>query len=180
MRLLFVCTGNTCRSPLAQAIMKMELRKKGIDWIEVSSAGISANEGARATENARLVAKKLGSSLDRFKSSQLTLRRASNADLILTMTEQQKKEIIERWPKLESRTMTISEFTGSRRGSIADPLGGSIDVYMDCARSIKDEVKRIVKKLVSSKSCNVTLGLARSKKKRREPIGKKGQSRKQI
>ena len=151
-------------------------KRQGIDWIEVRSAGISASEGARATENARLVAKKLGSSLDRFRSSQLTLRRASNADLILTMTEQQKKEIVERWPKLESKTMTISEFTGSKRRSITDPLGGSIDVYMDCARLIKDEVTRIIKKIVRTKSRDVTLGLGGSKARRREPIGKRGRS----
>lgn len=150
MKLLFVCTGNTCRSPLAEAIMKEELRKKGLNWIKVGSAGISASQGLSASENARIVATKLGLSLDRFRSKPLTLARAQSASLILTMTDAQKRQIVEKWPALESKTMTISEFSGSKNKSIADPLGGSVDVYLDCARLIRDEVRRIVKKILKT------------------------------
>lgn len=127
--------------------MKEELRKKGLDWIKVGSAGISACQGISASENARIVAKRLGLSLDRFRSKPLTLARAQSANLILTMTDAQKRQIVEKWPALESKTMTISEFSGSKNKSIADPLGGSVDVYLDCARVIRDEVRRIVKKI---------------------------------
>ncbi|MGQ9604414.1 MAG: low molecular weight protein arginine phosphatase [bacterium] len=174
MKLLFVCAGNTCRSPLAEVIMKKEIKRRNVDWIRVGSAGISAREGLPAAENARIVAKNLGSSLERFKSKELTSNRAKSADLILTMTGQQKRMVVEKWPELRSKTMTISEFSGSRRRSIEDPLGGSIDVYMDCAKVLSDEVRRILKKLLTWHNSEIKgSGLSRSSIGRRKSIGGK-------
>ncbi len=151
MRILFVCTGNTCRSPLAEVIMKHEAAKAGLRDVVISSAGLSAMDGGPASENARLAARELGLSLSRFRSKPLTRRRAKLADIILTMTKRQKREIVRRWPEAGPKTSLISEFSRSGRKGIDDPLGGSLNDYRECAKKLSDEARRIVRRLLRQK-----------------------------
>jgi protein-tyrosine-phosphatase len=152
--ILFVCSGNTCRSPLAEVLMKRDLRERGITNVSVSSAGVSAANGMRAAENSRLVARELGASLGGFRSSPLTARRMALADLVLTMEPGHRERILEIWPEAEDRVHVITEFSGSGRPGISDPVGGPLSAYRKCGTALSDEVGRIVprvRKLLSAR-----------------------------
>ena len=92
MNILFVCTGNTCRSPMAEGTFKDMLKKNNIANINVSSAGISVFPGEHANENAIAALKEKGIDIEEHRAKQLT-DEIKKADLILTMTLGHKKVI---------------------------------------------------------------------------------------
>jgi protein-tyrosine-phosphatase len=85
MHILFVCTGNTCRSPLAEALLRHELDQRNVEGIDVSSAGTGAWDGAPASEGAYLVALEHGLDLSAHRARLLTRDLVRQSDLILTM-----------------------------------------------------------------------------------------------
>jgi protein-tyrosine-phosphatase len=149
---LFVCTGNTCRSPLAERILKARIKEKGWKKVRVASAGTGAVEGGPASEGTRKAARKLGISLAGFRSKPLTGQRVRKSDLIITMTAGHKYEIDSRWPDAADRTHVISHYSGSGRGPIRDPVGGSDGVYEQCAGDLSDEISRMLPRLEREKT----------------------------
>ncbi|MFH1312987.1 MAG: low molecular weight protein arginine phosphatase [Candidatus Eisenbacteria bacterium] len=142
--ILFVCTGNSCRSPLAEIMMKSALREAGLKKVYVSSAGTAAFDGGRASEGSVFAARHLGLSLAGFTSRSLTQRRVRRADLILTMGPAQRDEITQRWPDVSDRTFVICDYTRSSRRRIADPVGHPPEVYVECARELGDEIMKVL------------------------------------
>ncbi|MDE7087190.1 MAG: hypothetical protein K2O67_03255, partial [Clostridia bacterium] len=88
-KILFVCTGNTCRSPMAEAILRTEIKKRKIKWWDVASAGLHASTGSPMSENSRLALEEIGINYSDFKSRQLTQKLISSSTLVVTMTEEQ-------------------------------------------------------------------------------------------
>lgn len=151
---LFVCSGNTCRSPLAEALMKSKLEERGIGGVSVSSAGLSAIEGLRVAENSRRVAREMGASVAGFKSRPVTARRVALADLILTMERKHMYGILDRWPGAREKVHVVTEFSGSGRRGISDPVGKPLGAYRECGNVLGDEIKKViprVRKLVTAR-----------------------------
>lgn len=151
MNILFVCTGNTCRSSMAEGIFKHLIQDKNID-INVSSAGISAYEGEAANEKAISTLKKKGIDITNHTARQLTNEIIYESDLILTMTRNHKNIIINAVPEHSNKVFTLKEYAyiinneenGSKNLDIADPFGLDYNIYEKCAEEIEELLKKIV------------------------------------
>jgi protein-tyrosine phosphatase len=138
--MVFVCTGNTCRSPMAECLMKQRLAKRlkcqpaelEDRGVLILSAGIQAMAGGRATPEAVQDMNDWGLDLSQHESQPLVDRLARFADLILTMTRSHRDAIVSQWPSAAARTQVLS-----RDGSdLPDPIGGPIEHYRRCAEFI--------------------------------------------
>ncbi|WP_042463577.1 low molecular weight protein arginine phosphatase [Neobacillus dielmonensis] len=142
-RILFVCTGNTCRSPMAEAILK----NKKINGIEVKSAGIYAANGSDASPNAKQVLKKNHIEHDHF-STLLSRTEVDWADLILTMTSSHKYAIQQHYPGAINKVYTLKEFTGENyEHDVSDPFGGPVQVYEETFQELNQLIDKALEKL---------------------------------
>ncbi|WP_041701335.1 low molecular weight protein arginine phosphatase [Gottschalkia acidurici] len=148
MKVLFVCTGNTCRSSMAEGLFKDMLKSLGKDnEISVSSAGIYAMNNQSASENAIIAMKNKLVDISNHRSKQITMEMIEESDIILTMTNGHKQAILQASPGINSKVFTLKEFVGLD-GDIADPFGGSIEIYEESLKDIKIALQRLTQKLI--------------------------------
>ena len=130
MNLLFVCTGNTCRSAMAQELMRCMVRQLDIDDLEVNSAGTDAYEGMPASYGACCVIEERGGDLFNHAAVQLTRGHIEDADLILTMGASHKAQVLRLCPEAAEKTHTLLGYATGTDQDIEDPFGGEQDVYL--------------------------------------------------
>jgi protein-tyrosine-phosphatase len=147
-RILFVCTGNTCRSPLAEGIARAEIARRGWKHVEVASAGLSAGEGERATRAGVVVAGRAGIDLKAHRSRPLTPALAAAADLVLGMGPGHVAEL--QRLGVGERAATLGDFAagGEGRGpAVQDPYGGSEAVYEETFQELRALVSAALDRL---------------------------------
>lgn len=143
--ILFICTGNTCRSSMAEAMFSAMLKDAGLD-MEVASAGTAVFFRGGASEQAVEVMKERGVDLSGHRSRPVGIHDLEKADLVLTMTRGHKRAVLEMAPALSGKVFTLKEYV--RDGSdISDPFGGTVEDYRACADEIEEALKKLVKKI---------------------------------
>lgn len=128
--ILFVCTGNICRSPMAEYMLRSRL-EPGSPWI-VRSAGLAAIDGLPASETAVTAMKETGLDARPHRSQGLTRELVDAAIIILVMTESQAMELKKRFPAARDRVHLLGAFRPPAHGTtgdVPDPVGGSLEVY---------------------------------------------------
>jgi protein-tyrosine-phosphatase len=164
LEVLFVCTGNTCRSPMAEGILKKMLKEQGVSTVGVSSAGICGLDNIPATPFAIQVARDKNVDISRHLSRQLTKEILDESDLVLAMASEhldfirrideeanQQAFLLKLFPRTHSKSNTKRDLGVL---SIKDPVGGNLAEYEKSFREIEKEVKRIlpdILKLVEKK-----------------------------
>ncbi len=132
MHILFVCTGNTCRSPMCEAYFRLLCEQAGCKDVTVGSAGIFAGGGAPASENCIRVMRQLGIEMDHFRNTQLTIDLLDKADWVIAMTNGHRQHIGKISPQSQSKTRLLMEFADSGETDVTDPFGGNIEEYRQC------------------------------------------------
>jgi protein arginine phosphatase len=139
-RVLFVCAGNICRSPLAEAIARRRARERGLD-LELESAGVSAFDGGGPTPEALQVAREHGLDLSGFRSRALTAEAVRGADLVLTMTAAQRDRV---QALGACRVLVVTELGSGSGREVADPYGSGIAAYRRVYDQLDSELELVL------------------------------------
>ncbi|MEW6097051.1 MAG: L-threonylcarbamoyladenylate synthase [bacterium] len=145
--ILFVCTGNTCRSFMAEKLFS-KMAKEANLLVEVNSAGTSAISGGTVSELTLKTLEKQGIKPDIAFTTSLTERIIKKADLILTMESYHKKRVLDILPLAKEKTFLLTEYAGLEKKDILDPVGGSREGYETCLIEIKKCLTRVIKRLM--------------------------------
>lgn len=151
LRVLFVCTGNTCRSPIAEFILRERAKELDLE-IEVKSAGIFAAVGEIYSSNTLEIIQNIISddaelTQYEFKSLRTTPELLEWADLILTMTEMHKHYLTNLYPEYTTKIMTLKE----ESIDISDPYGGDLRTYEEIAAEISEAIDLFLEKYLADK-----------------------------
>lgn len=142
MNILFVCTGNTCRSPMAAAIFNKIAMERKLD-VRIESAGLFAADGEPASTEAVVAVKKYDIDLLGHHAQSINTELLEKSDLILTMTEAHKLVLAMSAP---DKTYTVCEYAGET-GDVSDPYGGDAEEYARCADELYGVLEKVADRI---------------------------------
>lgn len=146
-KILFVCTGNTCRSPMAKALLEKIWAEENRDNnINVMSAGLFTSNGVLASVEAIQVMQEYGIDITNHEATQLAEEVLQQANLILTMTDAHRSAIIDKYPEYESIVHTLTGYL-DYSGDIIDPFGRGIEAYYKTASQLEELIRKLVERL---------------------------------
>src|SRR5918992_3833323 len=143
---LFVCTGNICRSPMAEGLFRHAT--KGRNEFRVVSAGVGAVDGLPPSEFAVRALRELGIDISKQRSRMLTAELVNQADYIFGMTHSHVDAITLLYPQAAEKTFLLREFDEtleSYENDISDPIGGSYEIYLNCRDQIEQGIASMLK-----------------------------------
>ena len=141
-KILFVCTGNTCRSPMAEGIFRKISLENGLDF-EAESAGICTITGLSASQNSILALEEIGVDLKSFLSTDISELNLQDYTLIAVMTEEHRRVLTDVFGVAEEKIHIL----GGEGGGISDPYGASLGVYRQTRDEIADAVESLAGEL---------------------------------
>lgn len=146
MNILFVCTGNTCRSPMAAALLKDMAGAKGID-IDVKSAGLFALDGQNASRETVEVLKQDGIDIKSHRANMIHRDLLKEADLILTMSTSHKGALLSKYDFIDEKVYTLKEYAYGIQEDVADPFGRDVMIYKITKEEIHQALEEVIKKI---------------------------------
>jgi protein-tyrosine-phosphatase len=148
MNLLFVCSGNTCRSPMAEALARKIARRRGIENLNISSAGTNAWDNVPATDEALLVGMEREIDLTGHRARKLTPTIVSEADLIFVMTPGHLEQVKQLGGR--GKVHVIDEYaSGTSNQGVTDPYGGDLEAYRQTADVLEAELEKLFDRLAT-------------------------------
>lgn len=147
VNILFVCSGDTCRSSMASAIMREKINNKNLKGLNCSSSGLFVTHEIFMNENAKKALKFLGIKPGKHRATQLTEELIKQYTYVLTMTNEQRETILNRFPYFKN-VFSLNEFVGAE--NIADPYGKGEAAYVTVANYLDLVTDEIIKKLIKN------------------------------
>jgi protein-tyrosine-phosphatase len=150
-QVLFVCSGNTCRSPIAEGLLNVKLPPHLQSEVKAVSCGTLGLENQPATPNALTVAREKGATLSTHFSLGLTEKLIADSNIIFCMAEEHRRYILHHFPAYRDNVFLLRDFGAKEKlddPDIFDPIGSSIGIYRECCRIIDTELNRILPYLV--------------------------------
>lgn len=152
MRILFVCTGNTCRSALADAVARKVVVERALSDVEILSAGTSAWDSAPASDGALLVGLERGLDLSQHRAQSLSRELIRSADLVLAMGPHHLERVEALGGSGKSYLLTDYASRGASARPVNDPIGGELDVYRATADELEAEVRKMFDRITAERS----------------------------
>jgi protein-tyrosine-phosphatase len=156
MKILFVCTGNTCRSPLAEAIARKIAIDRGLSDLEVASAGTSAWDGAAASDGALLVGMEHGLDLSHHRAQLLSRELVASSDVVLAMGPHHLERVQALGGTNNAYTLAGYASHGKNERAISDPVGAELSVYRATYQELEREIRRALDRLTADRPSDAT------------------------
>jgi protein-tyrosine-phosphatase len=152
MRVLFICTGNTCRSPLSAAIARRGAEQRGLTDLDARSAGTSAWDDQPASDGALLVGMERQLDLGGHRARQLTREMVDEADLILVMGPHHLERVEALGGGGKAYLLTEYASHGSASHAVLDPFGGDLEAYRATIDELEEEIGRAMNRLAAERA----------------------------
>lgn len=147
MKILYVCTGNTCRSPMAQEVTRITAEQMGKD-VQATSAGVYAQTGMPASVGAQSAVMLFGGDLSDHRAAELYPDLIEEADLVLCMGKGHLAAVQRMAPgAAKDKAYTLAQYAFGQDRDIQDPFGGDDSVYQDCLAQIGEAVRAVLEKV---------------------------------
>lgn len=143
-RIVFVCTGNTCRSPMAECVFRKQLKEKKIKFVDSLSAGLFVENMSQINSKSLAVLHENNIDVKDYNAKQLTVKTVNKAYMIVCMTAEHKKIINELYPNFKN-VYSASEIIEK---DVSDPFGQSVDVYRKCFFELFKLCDNIIQKFI--------------------------------